>query len=147
MSRIPLIKIAYNMIKEHPIVGVGTNTYSSVIHQYTNAPDLKGIYLAQVHNQYLLVFAEAGLIGIISFLWLMLGLFKTAASCISSEHPDNDIVYLGIGILLALIYISIHMMVDMYNGYILLANIFVLGSLATAGNRLSNEDSGGNQAE
>lgn len=135
MSRIPLMKVALNMILEHPIIGVGANTFRNVIRSYTNSPELQGIYLHEVHNLYLLVFAESGVVGIIAFLWLLFSFFKEASPC--TKQKQNSYIYqLGLGIQLGFVAAAIHMMVDIYNSYLLLSNLFVLASVLTASKKV-----------
>ena len=141
-SRIPLMKLAFNMIGEHPVAGVGANTFRSVVRQYATTPDLQRIYLQQVHNQFLLVFAETGIFGLAAFLWLMITILKQGASCL--RQKDNRFLSsLVIGLRLAVVASIIHMMVDIYNSYILLGNLFILAGLLTAAENLAK----GNAAE
>jgi hypothetical protein len=134
-SRIPLIKIAVEMIKAHPIIGVGINTSRSIIHQYTKTPDLQNIYLQQVHNQFLLVWAEGGIIGLLAFLALLRAFFGETRRCIQ-QNFSKDIKGIGLGIRLAFLCCCIHMMVDLYNGYLLIATMFLLAAIASAGAKI-----------
>ncbi len=135
MSRIPLIKIAWNMIEAHPVVGVGANTFASVTSTYTTTNDLKGIYLHEVHNQYLLVFAEMGAFGLISFLWLM---FASIRQGLSLRHSANPLFRsLGTGIAIGFVASGLHMLVDMFNSYTLMGSLFTLLALATATQNLA----------
>ena len=130
-DRIYLIKIAWNMIKDSPILGVGANTFMSVIGRYTRGPDLQYVYLHMVHNQYLLVFAETGLVGILAFLWLMLTCFRESLDCTrrrSSELAQTVGLSAGAGFMA----MSIHMMVDMYASPLCLSLLFVFCSLCSA---------------
>ena len=133
------MKIAINMIKEHPFIGVGANTFRTVIHSYTNSPDLQNIYLYVVRNTYLLVFAEVGLIGIVTFLWLMIAFYKEATPCI--EHKKSRYFkFLGLGIRLGFISAAVHMLVDMYVSPKILSNLFILAGLLTSTNNIIEQD-------
>ncbi len=137
LSRIPLLKVAFNMIKDHPIIGIGANTYNYVVKSY-----IRGIYLSyidQVHNQYLLVFAETGILGLASFLWLLVSFYRESFRCYR-QNKNNIIRYLGLGIGLGFISSSIHMMVDMFNSPLLFTNLFILGSLVTASNNITEKN-------
>ncbi|MCD4811297.1 O-antigen ligase family protein [bacterium] len=139
MSRIPLMKIAINMIKEHPFIGVGANTYRTVIHSYTNTPDLKNIYLHLVHNMYLLVFAEVGLVGIVTWLWLMIAFYKEATPSIEQKQ-SRYIKLVGLGIRMGIISAAVHMMVSMYISTKILGSLFILAGLLTSANKIIKED-------
>jgi O-antigen ligase len=130
-DRIYLVKIAWNMIKDNPILGVGANTFMSVITRYTRGPELQYVYLHMVHNQYLLVFAETGLVGILAFLWFMLTCFRESLDCV--RRRSNDMAQMvGISAGAGFIAMAIHMMVDMYASPLCLSLLFVFCSLCSA---------------
>ena len=74
-SRIPLMRGALAIVRDYPIFGSGLNNY-----QYTIIPyDVSGLltdmrYSPVVHNLFLLLAAETGLLGLIAFLWLLAAL-------------------------------------------------------------------------
>ncbi len=137
MSRIPLLKIAWNMIEEHPIFGVGANTFASVTNAYTHTPDLKGIYLHEVHNQYLLVFAETGVLGFITFVWFMLASVKKAFLFRHDQNQFFRSVALGVGF--GLIAAMMHMMVDMFNSHLLMGSLFAFAAIVAVVEKLKME--------
>ncbi len=132
-SRWPLMKLAWNMIVEHPFLGVGVNTFLNVAPHYIT-PDIAGAWVGEVHNMYLLVFAETGVIGLAAFLWLLGALFREANRL--SRAGDPFLAALGLGGMAALVAVATHMFVDMYTGSILLDHLFLLAALMAAGNRL-----------
>jgi len=74
-SRIKLWKTAIMMIKDHPILGVGNGNYISRYDEYVNK--YKGLsYNAYkrypAHNSYLKVESELGIVGIASFLFILI---------------------------------------------------------------------------
>jgi putative inorganic carbon (HCO3(-)) transporter len=74
-SRIKLWKTAIMMIKEHPILGVGNGNYISRYDEYVNK--YKGLsYNAYTrypaHNSYLKIQSELGIVGISSFLTILI---------------------------------------------------------------------------
>jgi putative inorganic carbon (HCO3(-)) transporter len=74
-SRIKLWKTAIMMIKEHPILGVGNGNYVSRYNEYViKYKELKyqSYQNYPAHNSYLKVQSELGIIGIISFLAIVL---------------------------------------------------------------------------
>ena len=65
---------AINMIKTHPFLGIGTNTFSINYERYKIAADpLTGWY---AHNAYLHVAAEIGLIGLIIFIAMIIAAIR-----------------------------------------------------------------------
>lgn len=74
-SRIKLWKTAIMMIKDHPILGVGNGNYISRYNEYVSK--YKGLsYNAYkrypAHNSYLKIQSELGIIGIVSFLAILI---------------------------------------------------------------------------
>jgi O-antigen ligase len=69
-SRIPLNRIAYSAIRTNPLLGVGNQNLWSVL--YLHNPNLETTKSEQmVHNAYLLRAAETGILGLLTFLWLL----------------------------------------------------------------------------
>lgn len=129
-SRIPLIRLAFNMIEAHPILGVGANTFENTMKEYASG-DLAHVYLYQVHNQYLLVLAETGIFGISAFLWLLARLCRQSIRCFTIRG-DRMCHSIGLGVLLVTIASMIHMNVDLYTSRLLLGNMFLLTAVSSA---------------
>ena len=77
-DRISVYKNALNMIKHHPIVGVGVNTFSKNYFTYKlPEPDwAKTADSMYAHNHFLQMAGEIGLLGLVIFFWLLYRLFK-----------------------------------------------------------------------
>ena len=129
MSRLPLVKIAGRMIVDNPLTGVGVNTFMIAYPRYLSH-DLYDVYKDRVHNQYLLMFAEAGLAGLLAYLWLLASLFREAVDCRRSGSDQCRLV--GAGVILGLVAMVTHMLVDIYVSEIAIASLFVLGALCSA---------------
>ncbi len=134
VDRIYLIKIAWNMIKSSPFIGIGANTFMSVINNYTRGPDLQDIYLHMVHNQYLLVFAETGLVGIIAFLWFLFACFRESWECSHGRSELSRIIGISAGA--GFLAMAAHMMVDMYSSPLCIGLLFVFCSLCAAAKKV-----------
>ncbi|HNW60097.1 MAG TPA: O-antigen ligase family protein [bacterium] len=72
-SRLTTARVALEIINDHPVIGVGVNNYDSYIRQYWHIED-PFTKIAVVHNNYLLILAEMGVIGFGAFLWLLAAL-------------------------------------------------------------------------
>lgn len=70
--RIQLWKEAVCIIKDHPLLGTGLNTYDRVVQSY------KTFYKggAYAHNSFLQMAAETGILGLLSFLWVLFEYFR-----------------------------------------------------------------------
>lgn len=74
LCRIYVFKSGTNMIKEHPIKGIGFRMSEANIHKYAdkNIPGLS--YIKTIHNWYVTAWAEEGIAGLLVFCWLSFGL-------------------------------------------------------------------------
>jgi putative inorganic carbon (HCO3(-)) transporter len=73
-----LVTVAVEMIKAHPLVGVGLNTATSQVREYAARAGAEG-WVFIVHNQFLLVWAETGILGFVAFVWLFRLALRAAA--------------------------------------------------------------------
>lgn len=73
--RASLIASSIAMIQDHPILGVGLNNFlvNLPFYQIDSTPLF---YLQPVHNIFLLILAETGLVGLILFVWLIFSTYK-----------------------------------------------------------------------
>ena len=85
-SRLPLNDLAGVMIKDHPLLGVGANNFAVAMKPYL-AHEFSGEFLYTVHNQYLLVWTETGIGGLIAFVWFLLAIVRRGAKCWQLRDP------------------------------------------------------------
>ncbi|MGB1287396.1 MAG: O-antigen ligase family protein, partial [Aggregatilineales bacterium] len=108
VERLAHWQAALNMTREHPWLGVGLGNYEIVYEQYRlmawQPP------LGHAHNYYLNIFAEAGLFGLLSYLFLWSGMFYITWR--ARQHPDFMMRYLCIGLLGTWTYLMVHSLLD-----------------------------------
>jgi O-antigen ligase len=93
--RIALMRNAFEMIKHNPAVGVGLNNYPEAFFTY----EVTGVefeMLFPVHNTWLLIASEQGLIGLGAFLVFMLYIFFDARRAIRETSPLHAAVAVGL---------------------------------------------------
>lgn len=73
VQRMELNKISLQLIKQSPLTGVGLNNFVVRISEFWRQPVL---WLQPVHNIYLLVAAETGVVGLLIFLYFLLLTYK-----------------------------------------------------------------------
>jgi len=73
-QRIRLAQTSIEMIKQNPLAGVGLNNFVVRLSEYWPIEAVR--FLQPVHNIFLLVAAETGLIGLLIFLWFLYLTFK-----------------------------------------------------------------------
>ncbi len=69
VKRVQLIEVAILMIKNNLIAGVGLNNFVFRLPDFWQNSSFR--LLQPVHNIYLLVFAETGLVGLVGFFWFL----------------------------------------------------------------------------
>ncbi len=131
-ARPMMYRMAWNMIREHPWLGVGVGNYALVTQNYYT-PDVgeaKEVIDIQVHNRYLLIWAESGIFALLCYLsFLGAGIIK-AGLCIKSKLPF--VALLGTGIMLAIISLSIQMLTGTFHVRPITAFVWMLPALAVA---------------
>ncbi len=110
MSRIPLNKVAMNMIEAHPFIGIGINNYAIVMENYDNTPEgITEDFTSVVHNIYLFIASEIGIPGLFLFLLFLILLFIKVLFILRSK--DNLIICLTIGITAGFVSFLIQLLV------------------------------------
>jgi putative inorganic carbon (HCO3(-)) transporter len=77
-DRVSIYRNSFNMIKHHPIIGVGVNTYCRNYPTY-KLPEEEGAKTAEhmyAHNNFLQMAADIGSLGLAIFLWFLFRLFR-----------------------------------------------------------------------
>jgi len=112
-GRIPLMKLAFHMIADNPVLGVGANNFGAVIDQYAT-PDITHEWLYTVHNKYLLVWAETGFGGLLAFVTFLLSTVRRGGQC--SKANDRLLSPLALGLTGGIVGEMAHMFVEILNG-------------------------------
>ena len=122
------IKIALNMVAAQPILGVGLNNFSIVMGAREYSPEglsefqqtiINGKYFnTVVHNKYLLVASELGIVGLGVFLWMLYIIYSFAYRLL--KNKDKFFWGVGAGMMGALVASSFNMLFDIYNSDLLI---------------------------
>jgi putative inorganic carbon (HCO3(-)) transporter len=113
-SRLPQFKVAYSIIKDNPLVGVGINNYTEVMDDYDTTPEGIRTYTPHaVHNIFLHIGAEMGVFGLIAFMLLICAIFVEGMKHILSN--DDFAAYAVIGMLGGIIAFLVHGLADTAN--------------------------------
>jgi O-antigen ligase len=132
-SRVPLMGIAFRMIQDHPVLGVGTNNYAFVLSEYIT-PDVSQEWLFVVHNKYLLVLAETGPVGLITYLWFLLATVWRGWQ--GWKLKDRVLSPLALGFTAAIVSQMVHMNVDIFNGRPQVQMLWLVAGFITAISRM-----------
>ena len=94
-ARLPAWKNSFAMIKDNPLIGVGVGQWSEIYPLYYDKVEKDVIFnektrLRRLHNDYLEMLANAGLIGYIFLFWLVFLITKkTWLILINTENKDR----------------------------------------------------------
>jgi hypothetical protein len=94
-SRILMDKVALGMIVHNPILGVGLNNYTEVMYQYGIGRLIPGIAF-EVHNAFLLLGAEVGIMGLLTLLYLWGITYRRLIFCFRNDESYMWIISTGL---------------------------------------------------
>ena len=128
-SRIPLMHLAFRVIEANPVIGVGANNFGTVMNDYAGS-EFRHEWIYTVHNQFLLVCAETGVIGLMAYLWIMLNVIRRGWRL--WRVGDELFSPLALGMLAALCGLMSHMFVDIFSGRAVVQMVWLFAALLTA---------------
>lgn len=127
VERLAHWQAALNMAQEHPWFGVGMGNYEIVYSDYRLLNWHQS--LGHAHNYYLNVLAEAGIIGLSSYLAMLVSII--VLSWQARKHPDPLARSLAVGLLGTWTYLIVHSLTDnLYVNNLFLHVGVMLGILA-----------------
>jgi len=135
-ARAPLMRLAFRIIADHPILGAGANNLPVIIGNYAT-PELGDVWLYTVHNRYLLIWAETGLPAMLCFLWFLLATIRRGWLC--WKFNDRFLSPLGLGVAAALMGGMVHMFVDVFRSRPDIQMLWMVAGLAVVMVRLGGE--------
>jgi O-antigen ligase len=125
-SRVPLMHLADHMIAEHPMLGVGANNFAAVMRNY-EGPEFRHAWLYTVHNQFLLVWSETGLIGVLAYVWIFVSLIRRGWRLWKGR--DGLFAPLGLGVVAVACGLLSHMLVEDFTSRPIIQFVWVLAAL------------------
>lgn len=112
-SRVPLMRLAFKIIADHPLFGVGANNYVPAMEQYVSG-EFRHQFLYVVHNKYLLIWAETGLVGLAVYVWFLLQTVRLGLRC--WRRGDKLLSPLAFGLTAGLLGHMVQMFVEPFRG-------------------------------
>lgn len=128
-SRVPLMKLAFRMIEDNPVLGVGANNFGLATKEYIT-PELRGEFLWAAHNKYLLVWAEIGTGGVLAFIWFLLTTARQGWQ--GWKVSDRFLSPLALGFMAAVVGQMAHMFVDVFHSRPQVQLLWLIAGLLTA---------------
>jgi len=111
-DRLSLVELAMAMIRDHPLTGVGANHFAASLNPYVTV-DFSQAWISTVHNKYLLVWSELGVLALGAFIWLLVSAVRRGLLAARSEDPI--VAAIALGLAAGIVGNMIHMTVDLFN--------------------------------
>jgi putative inorganic carbon (HCO3(-)) transporter len=128
--------LAFRMIVDNPVLGLGANNFAASMNQYLTI-DFSQEWIFTVHNKYLLVWAETGILGLVAFLWIMVAAIRRGWAAVRAH--DRVLSPLALGLTTGIVANMIHMTVDIFHSrtqiqmlWIVMALMLAIASMTTA---------------
>jgi O-antigen ligase len=128
-SRVTLARLAFRMIKDRPVLGIGANNFGTVLQQYIT-PEFYGEFLFAVHNKYLLVWAETGIVGLVAVLGFLLSVIRCGWQ--GWQLRDRLLSPLALGFTLAIVGQMAHMFFDVFHSRPQVQTLWLVAGLVIA---------------
>jgi putative inorganic carbon (HCO3(-)) transporter len=129
-ARIPLIQMALQIIADHPQLGVGVNNCALVAAKYARKGSFREEWFYTIHDKYLLVGVETGLVGLAAFLWFLLATLW--AGWRGWRRQDPLLSPIALGLAAAVLGQMVHMTVDVFNSRPQVQTLWLCAALAAA---------------
>jgi len=112
-GRVPLIRMALEMIGDHPLLGVGANNFVIRVHEYAGG-EFASAWISSVHNKYLLIWSEAGFAALLAYLVLLgTGILRGWRARLA---PDPLLAGVGLGLAAAIAGHAVHSNFEIFAG-------------------------------
>lgn len=111
LSRPNMWATTWQAIQDHWLFGAGIGSYPSVIPLYEDPDAVTSTYLARAHNEYLQIFLEAGLPGIVVIVVAFAWLSQRALAIWRDEHKGSLIAFRKVA-LISICVIMLHSFID-----------------------------------
>lgn len=136
-ARVPLMHIAFAMVEDHPLLGVGANNFPLAMKKYLT-PEFDSAWIYTVHNKYLLVWSETGPLALLAFISFLLLTLWRGWQC--WQHQDDFLAPLALALTTAVIGVMIHMNVDVFRGRPLMQALCLVAALLTAMRNITSNE-------
>ncbi|MBI4527275.1 MAG: O-antigen ligase family protein [Deltaproteobacteria bacterium] len=136
LARVPLAKVTLNLIGDNPALGVGLNNYTAAARRYDTTPEqITSVWNAPVHNLFLLITAETGVIGLAFFVGF---LFTAVFSLIPTLRAEDPFIRtMGAGLFIGLLAYLAHVQID-YSEWTHFAPLWFLLGLSVSLRRVAS---------
>lgn len=125
-DRLAVYHNSLHMIKAHPLIGVGANTFMKSYKMYKEFPEYRGIVTLdemKAHNNFLHMAGEIGLSGLLIFFWFLYRLFRESKN-IYNSLDDSYLKTVSLSLIACLIAFLINGLTESSLYYSVVAVLF-----------------------
>lgn len=144
-DRIAIYRNTVRMIQQHPVIGVGVNTFMKNYRFYKESPEYRNVVTSDfiyAHNNFLHMAGETGLLGLGIFCWFLIVLFRENLAG-QGRLRDRYLALLSLAVVLCLVAFLINGLTESSLYYSKVAMIFwYLAGLSLAFKQFVHEDTG-----
>jgi O-antigen ligase len=137
-GRIPLYQMAWAMVSDHPILGVGVNNCAASAGPYAARAEFRGEWFWTFHNRYLVEWVETGIIGLSAFLLFLLTTIRTGWQ--AWLRRDRLLSPIALALVLAMVGQMVHMFVDVFISRPQVQSLWLCAALVAAIGRIDTEE-------
>lgn len=137
MARFPLYQLALRVIGDNPILGVGANNFAEAMQDHLTV-SFSQAWISTVHNKYLLVWAETGIIGLGLFLWFMISSIRNG--WLVWKAKDSMLSPLALAMGAAFVGTMFHMLVAIFHARSQTQMLWLIAGLLLAMRRIVERD-------
>jgi O-antigen ligase len=136
-GRIPLFQMAWAMISDNPLTGVGINNCAVEAGPYCTRPEFRGEWFYTIHNKYLLEWVETGILGLLAFLAFLLTTIRTG--WLVWLRQDRLLSPIALALAAAIGGQMIHMLVDVFISRPQVQSLWLCAAVVAATSRITEE--------
>ncbi|MBI5745629.1 MAG: O-antigen ligase family protein [Nitrospirae bacterium] len=126
-------RITARIIVDHPIIGAGLGGYAAMAQEYQAG----SVYSRYAHNNYLQIFAELGVFGFITYVWLVLNPILRGFSIIRKDRSKQHKVFF---LMAAIGGFLIHTLIDFdWDVPAIQMTFFLLSGIITKMNKMESK--------
>jgi putative inorganic carbon (hco3(-)) transporter len=132
-ARVSLGEVAVDVIRDHPLMGVGANNYVTVLPKYASLT----AYTHVPHNKFLLVWSETGIVGLLAFIFFLLAAARQG--WLALRHADEELAPYAGALSAAFIALFVHMNFEPYHTRSHFMFLFLVAGLLYAAARVARK--------
>ncbi len=100
VGRLALLDVGLQMVGDHPLLGVGPQRVATEFIAYYDGDDSESFYYGHMHNNFLQIAAERGLLCLVMFVWFFVELYRGLWPL--SRAPDPTLRFAALSAMAAL---------------------------------------------